>query len=151
MVGDDARQIVLLSIKPRFADAIIAGAKRVEFRRTRCRPGLDTAIIYVTAPTKKILGYFEVTRVEEMSPVTAWRRYGEVGGISRMEFDRYYAGAARAVVISVGRVVRLPFVRHLGALGARYKRPPQSLQYVPLRLDPEFLGAKGSATPPTMG
>jgi predicted transcriptional regulator len=93
-----------------------------------------------------ILGYFEVAGVEEMSPATAWRRYGPVGGISRAEFDHYYAGATRAVVISVGRVFRLPIVRRLGALGADYKHPPQSLRYLPLpsllKLDPDFIGSR---------
>jgi predicted transcriptional regulator len=142
MAKNDARRVVLLSIKPKFADAIIAGDKRVEFRRTRCRADVEAAIIYVTAPTKKILGYFKIVRVEEMSPGLAWRRFCQVGGVSRAEFDQYYEGASRAVVISVGQVYRLPVDRQLSALGASYKRPPQSLQYLPsLSLERLRLGA----------
>lgn len=48
---------VILSIKPRFARAIMDGSKRYELRRRIFKnENVDTAYIYATSPVKKIIG-----------------------------------------------------------------------------------------------
>ena len=47
---------MLLTIKPQYVEKIIAGQKKFKFRKFRCRDGIDTIVIYATAPTKKLVG-----------------------------------------------------------------------------------------------
>jgi predicted transcriptional regulator len=55
------RTVVLLSTKPRFAEAIMGGEKHVEFRRVRCRRDVKVVLVYATSPIQRLLGYFEVS------------------------------------------------------------------------------------------
>ena len=49
---------ILLSIKPKYANLIIEGVKKYEFRRQIFRKEIEKAYIYCTQPVKKIIGYF---------------------------------------------------------------------------------------------
>ena len=125
------RPVVLLSIKPRFADAIMAGEKHVEFRRVRCRADVRIVLVYATSPIQRLLGYFEVAFIEESSPEALWRKYGRVGGIPLEEYRDYYAGARSAIAIGVGRVHQFADQPRLHQLG-RGTNPPQCFHYLPL-------------------
>ncbi len=122
---------LLLSIKPRFARAIMSGDKLVEFRRGPYRGDVKVILVYATSPVQKLIGYFEVAFVEESSPTALWRKYRRLGGIEYGEYKRYYTGAQRAVAIGVGKVHRLEIERPLSRLGPGTV-PPQSFRYVPM-------------------
>ncbi|HET6989695.1 MAG TPA: ASCH domain-containing protein, partial [Bacteroidia bacterium] len=49
---------VLLSIKPKYAKAIIDGKKKVEFRKLPFKLNVNKVYIYSSAPEQKIIGYF---------------------------------------------------------------------------------------------
>ena len=129
--SSDRPLALLLSIKPRFARAIMSGDKRVEFRRGSYRGDVNTVLLYATSPVQRLIGYFEIAFVEESSPTALWRKYGGVGGIEYGEYKRYYTGAERAVAIGVGKVHRLQKQRPLSRLGPGTV-PPQSFRYVPM-------------------
>ena len=123
------RGVVLLSIKPRFADAIMRGEKTVEFRRRPWKAEVDTVVVYATSPARKIVGYFTVSFVDLASPSSLWRRHGSVGGIPRREYRSYYAGATSGVAVGVGVVRRLRDGEGLRALTS-LQHPPQSFAYL---------------------
>jgi predicted transcriptional regulator len=71
------------------------GSKNIELRRVK--PNLkkgDELIVYVTAPTKQLLGLFEVTEVVGMRPAEMWPIVADNAGISKDEFDSYFADSA---------------------------------------------------------
>lgn len=51
---------VLLSIKPKYVDEILSGAKRYEFRRVIFRKSVETIYIYCNSSVKRIVGSFTV-------------------------------------------------------------------------------------------
>lgn len=56
--------ILLLSIKPEYADKILAGKKTVELRRVRTRlEAGDLVLVYVTSPQQNLVASLEVERV----------------------------------------------------------------------------------------
>lgn len=120
---------LLLSIKPKFARAIMSGDKRVEFRRAAYRGNVKTILVYATSPVQRLIGYFDVAFVDESSPNALWRKYHRVGGIEYREYKRYYTGAQRAVAIGVGKVHPLEIEHPLSRLGPGTV-PPQSFRYV---------------------
>ena len=85
------KRIVLIAIRPRFAESIMKGQKRVEFRKVRFREKISHMVIYASKPTQRILGYFQVPNIEEDSPENLWARYHYVSGMSYDEFIDYYA------------------------------------------------------------
>lgn len=129
MAATDHRGVVLLSIKPRFAEAIMRGEKRVEFRRRPWKSDVGTVVVYSTSPARKIVGYFTVTFVQLASPDRLWREHGGVGAIARHEYRDYYAGAAVGVAVGVGAVHRLRSEKRLQSVTGLQK-PPQSFAYL---------------------
>ena len=118
----------LLSIKPRFVDAILAGVKRFEFRRSIFSRPVDVVVIYATDPVQRIIAEFDVKGIMEASPDLLWKRTKEFAGIDQDGFYEYFNGKNKGYAIEVGevRVYDTPLhpVRDLGV------RPPQSFLYL---------------------
>lgn len=129
MVVPTDSQIALLSIKPRFAAAILSGDKKVEFRRQPFARDIQFVLIYASSPVQRLVGYFSVAAVERDTPSRLWSRYSSMSGLSKTEFDAYTDGVARAVAIRVGVVRAFETPLSLGAVEAAL-RPPQSFCYV---------------------
>lgn len=130
MAGATDRRVALFSIHPHYADAILRGDKRVEFRRRGPSSATSHVIVYATAPVQRIVGWFRVEAVEEETPSTLWERFGVVGGIELEEFDRYYGRRSRGTAICVADPSRLVRPLAMDAI-AGSSRPPQSYRYVP--------------------
>lgn len=100
----------------------------MEFRKVGFKREITHVLLYATSPIQQIIGYAEVSEIEELSPATLWRRYREVAGIERAAFFAYYQGKDTGVAVKVRRPQRLARPLALGDLhhGAV---PPQSFLY----------------------
>lgn len=129
MVEGSDQLIALLSIHPRYAEAIMCGEKRVEFRRRGPSSATTHVIVYATAPVSKVVGWFSVDSVESGSPAKLWSRYSRVGGIDEQSFNSYYEACAVGSAIRVGQAKQLESPVELASLGDGL-RAPQSFRYV---------------------
>lgn len=117
----------LLSIKPTYAEAILSGTKKWEFRRRKFVETPDKIYIYCTSPVRKVVGFFEPGEIISGSSEKIWRRCGKESAISRREFYKYSSsGVIHAIKIS--RVEKLEIPIELDLFGK--SRPPQSFYYV---------------------
>ncbi|MBE6323707.1 MAG: hypothetical protein E7074_01885 [Bacteroidales bacterium] len=91
----------ILSIKPIYANQILAGTKKVEFRKRKFKEDVRRVYIYASVPVKQIVGYFTFSTIDEDTPINLWQKYKDVGGIARETFFEYYANndAGCALVI----------------------------------------------------
>lgn len=123
------RSTILMSLHPRFADAILNGKKTVEFRRRPIARQVSAVVIYSTSPVQKVVGYFQVGRVHAASPTAIWNEHGACGEISRAEFRTYFEGARCAHAIEVFEAFKLddPILLEEFSSGLT---PPQSFSYV---------------------
>jgi predicted transcriptional regulator len=104
--NEEALTSVILSIKPRFARAIMDGSKRYEFRRRIFKnENVDTAYIYATAPVKKIIGRIEIARIIETDLARLWKLSSEYSGLQREEFLSYFDGLERGFAIEIRDVL----------------------------------------------
>ena len=122
---------VLLSIKPEYAEKILNGTKRFEYRKAAPRnTNVHTVVLYATMPVGKVIGEFEIASVLREPPGVLWRQTKAASGISRRFFDAYFRGRTEAVAIAVQRPRRYPKPLMLQeVLGS--STPPQSFQYLP--------------------
>lgn len=121
---------LLLSLKPRFADAIFLRTKRVELRRVRPRLSAgDLVLVYVTSPRCSLEGAFEVERVLEAKPAALWGHVAHNAGVTRAEFMQYFQGSSMAFGIVIRRVWRFAPLS-LSTLRKAKIRPPQSYHYL---------------------
>jgi predicted transcriptional regulator len=119
----------LLAIKPRFAQAIIAGEKTVEFRKIRFAQPPRYIVLYASTPIQQIIAFFEVLQIQELTVFGLWRKFRSHGGIDHQEFLSYYGERDRGCAIVVGSVWKL---RRPASLRDFYPRgmPPQSFIYL---------------------
>ena len=92
---------VLLSIKPKYAKAILSGEKKVEFRKTKFAQEVEKVYIYSSSPDQKILGYFIIERIIADTPDKLWKKFKEVGSIAKADFFDYYINKDLAYAIMI--------------------------------------------------
>ena len=138
--------VVLMSIKPHWADAIMGGRKRVEFRRARFGRAISHVIVYATSPVQRVVGFFEVPEITEAAPETLWEMFSAVGEIGEAAFVDYYDGKVEGIAIHVGQVTRLAEPAKLtdvvpGAVA------PQSYLYAGSAVIPELTRRRSAPRP----
>lgn len=120
---------VLLSVKPQFAEAILAGRKTFEFRRAVFRQNVSTVVLYASSPTRKVVGEFTVDEVLSLRLDALWESTQKGGAIDREYFDRYFAGRSAGYALKVKRTRRyrapLCLRKDFGI-----SHPPQSFRYL---------------------
>jgi predicted transcriptional regulator len=143
-------KILLLSIKPQYAEKIFSGEKTVELRRTRPRlEDGDLVLVYTSSPRCALTGAFVVANVVTDTPEVIWRKYGSKAEIERTAFDAYYEGAKSASAIGIERAWTFDRAVTLNELRRRMKgfHPPQSYRYL-AGATASSLIAKGAIQPP---
>ena len=123
------RTSVLLSIKPTFAEAILEGTKRFEFRRSLFKRPIDKVLLYASSPVQRVIGEFLVAEVLVMRLDRLWSETARYAGIDRRYFDAYFRGLQLGLAIKVKATTRyrtpLDLKAHL-----RIQYPPQSFCYL---------------------
>lgn len=121
---------VLLSIKPKYANKIIDGEKKFEFRKIRLdKRKIEHIYIYSTSPVKKIIAKIAIGDIIEDSPKRLWKRCKKYSGITEEEFFKYYAEKDVAFAITIKNVEALeepidPYTK------IENFTPPQSYYYL---------------------
>lgn len=123
---------LLMSVHPRFADAILSGTKTVELRRTRiAAPDGSPVILYATAPTMAVVGVAVIEQRDTDIPDVIWNRHHHHMALHRDEFDAYLAGAQLATAITLRAAQRLTSSYPLADLRTEAPfTPPQSYRYI---------------------
>ena len=120
---------ILISIKPKYANAIFSGDKTIEFRRKIACSSVDRIFVYSSFPCKQIIGYFDVEQVVKDTPCNLWKSFGEKGYISYEDFISYFAN----VSIGYGILIRNFFKYKQGfSLDDIFEntKPPQNYIYI---------------------
>ena len=121
----------LISIQPEYATKILAGEKKLEFRRRWTPRTVKTLVIYATAPVKRIVGFATVAGVTQGTPTQLWQLTRRCdGGITKPRLFEYLKNSSTAVAIELTKITRLPGgVDPWCCLGPDF-RPPQSFRYL---------------------
>ena len=121
---------VILSIKPEYADKILDGSKKFEFRKASfTATGVKSVVIYATKPIGKVVGEFEIEEVHIDAPNRIWNKTKEYAGVKKKFFDEYFKNRTVAVAIGVGKVLRYEIPFDLSSFGADVTAP-QSFRYL---------------------
>lgn len=98
---------ILLSIKPEFAEGILNGTKRYEFRRrVHVNDRVRTVVIYATLPVGKVVGEFSIGNIHAETPKELWKRTKDASGITKSFFSEYFRGRDVGYAIEVRQVKR---------------------------------------------
>lgn len=95
---------VLLSIKPKYAELILAGSKRVELRRSWPSSDIGIMVLYSSAPVQRLVGVAFVDRIEERDLQSLWELAdASGGGVTYDELKCYVNGKRTAFGVMIGR------------------------------------------------
>lgn len=154
---------LLLSIRPRFAQAILSGTKSAEIRRQRraVQPG-TLVIIYATKPVGALVGTARISDIAEGIPADIWEQHQDCTGVSKAEYDTYLSGSETAYLLFLRQVQRLeplltleqirsaatfqppelplPQSAHVAQFGWRSSRQPVPPHHAPIRTSPGRTG-----------
>ncbi|MHB1646587.1 MAG: ASCH domain-containing protein [bacterium] len=120
---------VLLSIKPEYAEKILSGHKRYEFRRSIFKSSfVEKVVIYASSPVKKIIGEFEIEHILSLKLDELWSRTMRYSGINKEFYDRYFSGKDIGHAIKVKNVKR--YSNYLDLNYFDISQPPQSFIYL---------------------
>lgn len=100
-------KIGFFSIKPEYAQRLVEGVKRFEFRKTSINSELTHMIIYATKPVGRIIGVAFILGIDKGSPYSIWEKTKYEAGISRKEFRNYFKGKKFAFMAKVEDVMPL--------------------------------------------
>ena len=126
-------EFLVLSVRPKFANAIVDGLKTIEFRRQRpkVQPG-TLGFVYACSPVQAVIGSFRVDNVCSGDPEELWVIAQRGAHISKPDFDKYFAGAkvGHAIIVSCGKRFSKPI--NLSNLRVVWPgcKPPRSFGYL---------------------
>lgn len=121
---------VLLSIKPKYVRAILAGAKLYEFRKKIFKnKSVKTAFVYSSSPEKKIVARFRMGKIVEGTPDYLWEEFRDVSGLSELEFFGYFSGKENGFAIRIDDLEEFAEPVDPYSMFERFV-PPQSFYYV---------------------
>lgn len=128
---DLVSRALLISIRPRFANAILDGSKTIELRRTMpTLPPGALALIYSSSPAKALIGWATVEEILQATPNALWKVHQDSTGVTSDEFNEYFAGKSDAFGLRLSAVRRADNEVSLAALRAHGLEPPQSWRYI---------------------
>ena len=120
---------VLLSIKPEYANAIFAGTKKYEFRRSIFKkPNIKTIVVYSSSPVQKVIGEFEIETILRKDIDQLWSLTEQESGINKDFFFEYYKGKEIGFAIKIKKTKK--YDKPLDIKSDFNKTPPQSFVYI---------------------
>jgi predicted transcriptional regulator len=125
-------KVLLISVKPEFAEKIFNGTKQIELRK--CTPNVSTGdkvIVYSTVPEKAVLGTCIVKAVIKESPAKLWRIHSSKLGIDRKRYFEYYKNQELAIGIVLTSIEKFAHKITLDLIKKHYPKfsPPQTFKY----------------------
>lgn len=124
---------VLLSIRPRFAKAILDGSKTYELRRRfpKLEPG-TVVYLYSSSPDMAIVGSFVSAEIKRAAKDELWHQLQSELGLAEHEFSAYLDDQAHGVGIGTTGVREFETPIPLSEIRTWMKvEAPQSFRYLP--------------------
>ena len=120
---------VLLSIKPEYAEKILDGTKKYEFRRAVFKnPDIKKVVIYASSPVQKVIGEFEIESILNHDLETLWEKTKRFAGISKEFFMSYFHSKDTGYAIKIKKTKKYePWLSLEDDFNAK---PPQSFIYL---------------------
>lgn len=99
---------VLISLEERHADNIFSGLKKVELRRRSMNIDKGTIVwIYVKYPIAAIVGKAVVEESFSLAPISLWKRFSSISGLTKDEFFEYFDGLSKGFAIGLSQAAKL--------------------------------------------
>jgi len=127
--------ILLISVKPEFAEKIISGEKTIELRKSAPKKVSkeNYILIYVTSPVKELWGMCKINNIIKDNPISFWEDFGSKTGITEEKYKEYYKTSKNVYGIELKEVRNFSKysieLKHLKKAFPNFM-PPQTYTYI---------------------
>lgn len=97
---------VILAIKPQFAEKILSGQKKYEYRKTVFKRPVNRVFLYASFPICKIVGEFTTHNLISGTPSQVWSETKDFAGIDASVFDSYFHGSSVAYALCISSCIK---------------------------------------------
>ena len=119
---------ILLSIKPEYANKIMSGEKKFEYRKVAPKQNIDSIIIYSTMPEGSIIGEVHVYDLISGPPTFVWEKTKSYAGITSEKYKQYFNGCNIAFAFCLDSPKIFCTKKSLADFG--FNSAPQSFIYI---------------------
>lgn len=119
---------ILLSIRPLYAQQILDGSKKYEYRRICPKQTITNVVLYVTAPVCRIVAEVEVINCLIGTPEELWFATMDGSDLCKDDLMNYYAGCKMGCALELGTVQPFEPLRSLQDYGLA--KAPRSFVYL---------------------
>lgn len=120
---------ILMSINPIYADKILSGTKKYEYRKVKAKKDkVNKIVIYATYPIMKVVGEVEVKDILEETPEKLWNVTKEYSGVTKQFYDNYFNKSSKAIAYKLGKIEKYDEPKKLEDVGVNCI--PQSFLYL---------------------
>jgi len=120
---------ILLSVKPKYVEKILAGEKTVEYRkRIPADNSVTQVLVYASYPIKRVVAEFTIGRFLEETPKGLWKQTRLIGGISEQDFTDYFKGKDKAYAYVIKNLQIYADSKSLSQYGI--EKAPQDFCYI---------------------
>ena len=124
---------LIISLKPRYANLVFSGEKKVELRRRIPLGFVDRQVfVYVSKMRMALCGGFRIGTILCGAPNEVWTQVAHSACLDRTSFDAYYAGVEIAYALEITEVWEFEVPIELDTLRKQFGSfvAPQSWRYV---------------------
>lgn len=120
----------ILSIKPVFVERIKTGEKKYEYRRKIFKKEVDSIIVYVSSPIKKVIGELVIEDILNDEIYSLWENTKKNSGTDEEFFFKYFNKVEKGYAIKIKKFIKYKKPKRLEDFGLSY--PPQGYAYLQL-------------------
>lgn len=127
-IPSTCRHTILMPIKKEFADRILLGEKKFEFRKRLSAQACSEMLLYATAPYKKVIGKVDILGKVSLTKELLWDYASKKAGTDKETFLKYFSTQDIASAYVLGRAEKFDPERSLADYGISYT--PQSYVFL---------------------
>lgn len=122
-------EIIMISTTPKQADLILDNPKKnVFFYKVTPANKVTRVLIYATAPVQAVVGEFDLEKIHIVALSTAWSQHGSSSGMTKKEFEEYFANHEKAHALIAKETFRYSKPKSLEQFNM--KKGPSGFQYL---------------------
>ena len=119
---------IVLPVAPIYANKILSGEKKYEYRKKLSKTKIKMIYIYATSPIKSIIGEVNVINTLSMVPDALWELTSANAGVTYKDYKKYFEDCQLAHAYKLGKAYGYQSNIDLESIGINFT--PQSYIYV---------------------
>ena len=128
-VSEVEKQTIMISISPNESEQLFDNGRSVVFFKVAPKYPVEKVLVYVTSPIQKVIGEFDLLKIDVNSVNSSWNKYRSSSVISsRKEYLEYFSSHKEAHALLASKVYKYRRPKDLASFNM--KKGPSGFTYL---------------------